>query len=78
MLKVLIKSYDSHFDTFACTFQDEDNPSFESLLPATILPYIAPDLCNACDDLPFDLVGKEFSLRFPAGALELFNQEHAA
>jgi len=69
MLKIKINSYDSHFDTFACTFQDEDNPSFESLLPATMLPYIAPGLCNACDDLPFDLVGKEFSLRFPAGAL---------
>lgn len=69
MLKVKINSYDEHFDTYACTFQEDDNLPFESLIPATLLSYIAPELVALCEDLPFDAVKQEFSLRFPAGAL---------
>jgi len=65
MLKVYIKSYDEWFDTFACVFTEDDNPSFESLIPATMLPYIAPDLVNECDDLPYDTIGKTFTLTLP-------------
>jgi hypothetical protein len=62
MLNVKIRSYDEHFDTFACTFSEDEAPSFESLIPATLLPYIAPKLVARLDDLPFDAVGQEFNL----------------
>mgnify|MGYP000432155386 CR=1 FL=1 len=69
-LTITIKSYDEHFDTFACSFQEIDEAApFDSLIPATLLPYIAPDLVAQCEDLPFDVVGRSFTLKFPAGAL---------
>lgn len=64
MLKVKIDSYDEHFDTFACTFTTANN-SFQSLFPATMLPYIAPSVCALCDDLPFEAVGYSFYLTLP-------------
>jgi hypothetical protein len=65
MLNITIKSYDSHFDTFHIALQEDDGPAFESLIPATLLPYIAPELCATCEDLPFDVVGQSFKLTHP-------------
>lgn len=67
MINILIKSYDEHFDTFACVFT-QDGVSFESLLPATLLPYIAPHLCAMYEDLPYDLVGCSFNMTHPESA----------
>ena len=70
MLHIKINSYDEHFDTFACSFTEDENPSFESLIPATLLPYIAPELVAQCDDLPYDTVGREFTLQLPAALFQ--------
>lgn len=66
MLNIDIKSYDSHFDTFACVFTDSLNEAvFDSLLPATLLPYVAPKLCDETEDLPYGLVGQSFTMTRP-------------
>lgn len=71
MLHIKINSYDEHFDTFACSFQDHvSDACFESLIPATLLPYIAPELVAQCDDLPYDSVGREFTLQLPAALFQ--------
>jgi hypothetical protein len=62
MLNVKIRSYDQHFDTYACTFKETGNEPFESLIPATLLWYVAPKLLNELENLPFDAVGREFDL----------------
>lgn len=69
MLKITIKSYDETNDTFACTMSETDAPAFDASLPASLLPYVAPKLVALCEDLPFDLIGKSFTLNYPAGAL---------
>lgn len=61
MLIVKLVSYDEQFDTFECAFSNAHG-EFESLLPASVIPYIAPHLCKSVDDLPYDLVGKFFIL----------------
>jgi hypothetical protein len=66
MLNVQIKSYDESSDTFTCSFQDSLFGQFESTLPATILPYIAPELVSLTEDLPFGLVGGSFTMSSPA------------
>jgi len=68
MLNIYIESYDEHFDTFACTFTQDGGPTFESSLPASVLPYVASDLCDECEDLPFDLVGQSFTMTRPESA----------
>ena len=65
MLKVTTKSYDSYFDTYECEFSEEGGPTFASLLPASVLPYIASKLCDETEDLPYGLVGKSFTLTRP-------------
>ena len=66
MLHIDIKSYDDHFDTFAVSIQDHSSESvFESLIPAVMLPYIAPQLVSELEDLPYDCVGKSFDLHLP-------------
>lgn len=65
MLNVKIRSYDEHFDTSHISVQEQstDVPEpIESLIPAILLPYIAPKLVAELDDLPFDAVGQEFNL----------------
>lgn len=69
MLTVYINSYDQHFDTFACTFTESDCAPFESLIPAALLPYIAPKQVALCEDLPYDMVGQTIVLK---DAQELF------
>jgi hypothetical protein len=64
MLTVFIQSYDAHFDTFACNFTTDDT-TFDSLIPATMMPYVAPEQCAECEDLPYDLVGKTFTMSLP-------------
>lgn len=64
MLNVKIRSYDSHFDTYACTFKETGHEPFESLIPAPLLFYIAPKLYNEMD-ISYDAVGREFTLQFP-------------
>lgn len=68
MLKVTITSYDEQFDTFACVFTEDNGPTFESLLPASVLPYVAPALCDAAEDLPYDLIGQSFTMNRPESA----------
>ena len=64
MLSIYIKSYDEGFDTFACSFTDSlSDTCFDSLIPATLLPYIAPHLCD--EDAPYSAVGQEFTLHLP-------------
>ena len=64
MLSIYIKSYDEGFDTFACSFTDTlSYTSFESLIPAAMLPYIAPHLCD--EGAPYSAVGQEFTLHLP-------------
>lgn len=66
MLSVIIKSYDDHFDTFAVSILDRSNDSsFESLIPAVMLPYIAPKLVSELADMPYDCVGKDFDMHLP-------------
>lgn len=66
MLKVKIKSYDEHFDTYACEFTDSLNETtIQSLIPAVMLPYVAPTVCALCEDLPFEAVGFSFCLQLP-------------
>lgn len=73
MINILIKSYDSHFDTFEIQVRPYDMQNrpcsdehlVKSLIPAILLPYIAPAVCNASEDLPFDAVGQEFTLELP-------------
>lgn len=69
MLHINIIAYDAHFDTFHIGLQEDDDPKFESLIPATLLPYIAPELVAQTEDLPYGVVGQSFTLRYPAGAL---------
>lgn len=65
MLTIKIKSYDGHFDTFACSFT-QDDIEFDSLIPAAMLPYIAFDLCEKFAELlPYGLVGETFVLNLP-------------
>ena len=66
MLNIYIRSYDDRFDTFAVSIQDHLNDSvLESLIPAAMLPYIAPQLVSELEDLPYDCVGKSFDLHLP-------------
>lgn len=78
MLTVHIKSYDEHFDTFEIEVHPHDmlgrpcsdEHNVRSLVPAVLLPYIAPELCAQCEDLPFDVVGKHFTLQLPEALFE--------
>ena len=73
MLKVTIKSYDSLFDTFEVEIHPfdmmgrlcADDHKVKSLIPAIMMPYVAPDLVANTEDLPFDLVDKEFTMKWP-------------
>lgn len=66
MLTTTIKSYNEQDDTFAVHMIDSaTGAGFDSTLPATLLPYIAPELCDECEDLPFDTVGKTFIMKSP-------------
>lgn len=73
MLTITIKSYDEHFDTFEIEVLPHDmqnrpcsdDHKVKSLIPAILLPYIAPTVCNASEDLPFDAVGQTFTLELP-------------
>lgn len=70
MIQVMLNSYDEHFDTYAITVQDPSlQVTVESLIPAMLLPYIAPTVCAACEDLPFEAVGHVFNMHLPG---ELF------
>lgn len=73
MLNVKIRSYDPHFKTFHISVQKQtpDVPEpIESLIPAILLPYLAPELVKQSDgyDLPYELVGQEFNLNLPLRA----------
>lgn len=73
MLNITIKSYDSHFDTFeieVLPYDMQNRPCSDehkvaSLIPAILLPYIAPSVCAACEDLPYEAVGHVFTLELP-------------
>lgn len=66
MLNITITEYTEFYDRFTVLVCDELNcATFVETIPATLLPYIAPDLCDQTEDLPFGLVGKEFSLKRP-------------
>lgn len=69
MLNVKIRSYDTHFDTYHIGVQETDGEVIESLIPAILLPYIAPNLVAMLDDLPFDAVGQEFNLPSTGGSI---------
>lgn len=71
MLNVKIRSYDPRFKTFHISVQEQtpDVPEpLESLIPAILLPYLAPELVKQSDgyDLPYEFVGQEFNLPLPA------------
>lgn len=64
MLTINVKSYSEQDDTFAVHMIDSLNGAgFDSTLPATMMPYIAPDVCIECEDLPYDLVGVSFTMK---------------
>lgn len=72
MLNIKIRSYDEHFDTYHISVQEQDmnlEEPIESLIPAILLPYIAPNLVAMLDDLPFDAVGQEFNLPSTGGSI---------
>lgn len=74
MLNVKIRSYDSRFKTFHISIQDQATHAqepLESLIPAILLPYLAPNLVAQSDgyDLPYEFVGQEFNLTPPAQSL---------
>jgi hypothetical protein len=77
MLNVTIRSYDEFHDTFEIQVRPYDMQNrpcsdehlVKSLIPAILLPYIAPDLCAWTEDLPFDAVGQEFNLSLPTDQL---------
>jgi hypothetical protein len=67
MLNVKIISYNARFKTFHISVQEQtpDVPEpIESLIPAILLPYLAPGLVAQSDgyDLPYEFVGQEFNL----------------
>ncbi len=70
MIQVTLNSYDEHFDTYAITVEDISlQAKVKSLIPAMLLPYIAPHVCASCEDLPYDAVGHAFNMHLPG---ELF------
>lgn len=63
MLKVTVIEYCEMNDAYTVLIHDSMNDSEQvSTLPAVILPYVAATTCSECEDLPFDLVGKEFKM----------------
>ena len=69
MLKIKINSYDQHWDTYACTFTESDCEPFESLIPAAMMPYVAPELVALSDGDPYGLVFRTFVLKDAQEAL---------
>ena len=66
MLTINVKSYNEQDDTFAVHMIDSaTGVGFDSTVPATLMPYIAPDVCEECDDLPYDFVDKSFTMSSP-------------
>lgn len=73
MLTIFIKSYDVYFDTFEIVIHPHDmlgrlcsdDHKVKSLIAATMMPYVAPEQCAECEDLPYDLVGKTFTMSLP-------------
>lgn len=66
MITIHIKSYDEHFDTFEIRIDDGTGHGVvRSLIPALMLPYIAPQLVKECDDLPYAAIGRSFTLTMP-------------
>ncbi len=73
MIKVSIKSYDEYFDTFEIEVHPfdmlgrpcSDEHKVKSLIPAIMLPYVAPDLCAQTEDLPYGVVGQDFFMQLP-------------
>ncbi|CAG9228716.1 hypothetical protein BVI1335_70084 [Burkholderia vietnamiensis] len=64
MLKITINSYDESNDVFSCECDDSQaGTNYPIELPACVLPYIARETCDACECLPFDLIGKAFTLK---------------
>lgn len=63
MLHITAKSYDESNDSFTCVTHDDVAGSvYDIVIPATLMPYIAADLVADQVDLPFDIVGKSFTL----------------
>jgi hypothetical protein len=64
MLTITIQSYDESADAFKCTAIPENllDCAFDMPIAASLMPYIASEECDECEDLPFGLVGKTFSL----------------
>jgi hypothetical protein len=65
MLTVSINSYEEYTDHFDCTAIDSEqigNLVLPMKISATLMRYIAPDLIDQCEDLPFDMCGKVFTI----------------
>jgi len=66
MLNLTVNSYNEHNDTFRCSTIDSVLDTIYDIdVPASLMPYLAPDLCAFCEDLPFDLINRGFVLRSP-------------
>lgn len=77
MLNVKILSYNSHFDTFHIEMLPYDKKNrpcgdelkMESLIPAILLPYVAPSVYASCHGEPYGAVGQEFNLTLPTSSI---------
>lgn len=59
-LFITVEGYDERTDAFTCKVVTQNLPPYDIQIAATLMPYIAKAACDACDDLPFDLIGKQF------------------
>ena len=63
MLNITVANYDESKDVFGCECEDDlVGESYKMEIPASLIPYIAHDVCDACEDLPYDMIGKSFTL----------------
>ena len=63
MLRVTIKSYGEHFDTYEIEILESvSNGITRSLIAAVMLPYVAVGLVETCENLPYDAVGHRFTM----------------